>query len=816
MITMARRVTFALAVLRRRAQCQRPIPMMPRALARTSSLVSYGEQSTDPMNEIKRSVMGRTCSFLSLLFLLPSMAWGQYGQELHKMIDPVNNNGWMELKDKTNIDASTIFETYRDEFGIGEDDEMVLLRAETDAIGFTHHRYRQYYKGIRIEGAEFIVHERDDRSVKANGVIVTGLDLGTTPSISANGALAIAMDSLPATEYMWEDTATENRLKTIKSDSAATYYPSATLLITKLVDSMGFDTSNLVLAYKIGLRGKTPRFAYWIYLNANTGAEIKRHSLFQKCTPGSACTLYNSHDGPQAIKTNVDPGTGQYRLWDDCRGGGIRTVDFRTFMNPYFNFGEILNTSTMWTTNCGYTQAHWAGEMTYDYFLERHNRNSHDNNGGIMVQQVGSYQSAYDPTIDMTEYLVPEFWPLDCPQIGCGEWQTSLDIVGHEWTHAVVQFSSGPEYGPSESGALNESFCDIFGSMVECYAKELYNTSHPDDCEDFTIAEGLMPQGGTLRSMCNPKLYGNPDTYNGVHWFGSEDPHHRSGVQNKWFCLLAKGGSGTNDHGYNYILSGIGKEKAAAIAYRNLTTYLTPSSIYADARQGAIESARDLYGNCSDEVKQTIEAWNAVGVLTPGIQDDLTVCDNVPEAAMGPEVPRNVYIAREWISAGCLSEAGHTTILPDFAVVFKAGDRIYLGPGFHAPSGSYFHAYIFSCPDGPSQYAISDGSDGGVDTEEQYGPPPLGHDADRTVSMSSRPNPFNSETELIIQFNEPRDAEIVLYDLYGRAMRSVANRLSYMEGSYSIVLHKNELASGTYYCVLRSDRETVVHRLIIM
>jgi len=136
--------------------------------------------------------------------------------------------------------------------------------------------------------------------------------------------------------------------------------------------------------------------------------------------------------------------------------------------------------------------------------------------------------------------------------------------------------------------------------------------------------------------------------------------------------------------------------------------------------------------------------------------------------------------------------------------------------GHWAGYGNYLHAYIFSCLDGSFQFATSDGPDGDGEIGELDSPSPLGHDADRTVSMSSRPNPFASETELTIHFSEPRNAEIALYDFYGRAMRSIAKWSSYKEGSNSIVLHKNELAAGIYYCVLRTDQETIVHKLIIL
>ena len=118
--------------------------------------------------------------------------------------------------------------------------------------------------------------------------------------------------------------------------------------------------------------------------------------------------------------------------------------------------------------------------------------------------------------------------------------------------------------------------------------------------------------------MANPKEYEDPDTYLGDFWhtsgFDHAGVHTNCGVQNFWFYLLVEGGSGTNDNGDIYDVSGIGMDNAAAIAYRNLTTYLFPSAKYYEARYYSILSAVDLFGACSPEVEAVTNAWYAVGV----------------------------------------------------------------------------------------------------------------------------------------------------------------------------------------------------------
>jgi len=95
---------------------------------------------------------------------------------------------------------------------------------------------------------------------------------------------------------------------------------------------------------------------------------------------------------------------------------------------------------------------------------------------------------------------------------------TTVDITAHEITHGLTEFTAGLVYA-NESGALNEAFSDIFGIVVEFYAK-------PTDA-NWTIGEDI---GAAFRSIANPNLYQNPDTYYGDYWDPSEEVHNNSTV----------------------------------------------------------------------------------------------------------------------------------------------------------------------------------------------------------------------------------------------------------------------------------------------
>jgi hypothetical protein len=305
--------------------------------------------------------------------------------------------------------------------------------------------------------------------------------------------------------------------------------------------------------------------------------------------------------------------TNYFRLREKTRAAGVETYD----MNRAITYGtavDFVDSNNYWNNvnpeqDEAATDAHWGAEMSYDYFLQRHGRNSYDNKGSALISFI-HFNLGY----------VNAFWNGIFMTYGDGNASykilTSLDICAHELTHGVTQFSAGLVY-QNEPGALNESFSDIFGVGVDFFAR-------PSQANWLMADEiGATP----FRSMADPNAYSDPDTYKGTYWAtGSADyggVHTNSGVQNKWFYLLTDGGIDTNDFGIPYSVAGIGILKSEQIAYRNLTVYLTPYAQYIDARQGSIWAAEDLFGVCSPEAIQTALAWHAVGVGDPISGDDV-------------------------------------------------------------------------------------------------------------------------------------------------------------------------------------------------
>jgi Zn-dependent metalloprotease len=179
---------------------------------------------------------------------------------------------------------------------------------------------------------------------------------------------------------------------------------------------------------------------------------------------------------------------------------------------------------------------------------------------------------------------------------------TAVDVAGHEMSHGVTATSAGLSYR-RESGGLNESTSDIFGTAIEFYAGH----------GNWTIGEQL--RSSPLRYMYNPALDGRSANCWSKN-VGRLDVHYSSGVGNHFFYLLSQGSGGnpSSPTCNGSSVAGIGLSAAEQIWYRALTVYMTSSTTYAGARTASLNAARDLYGAGSAEYNAVAAAWSAVSV----------------------------------------------------------------------------------------------------------------------------------------------------------------------------------------------------------
>ncbi|OXB25429.1 peptidase M4 [Flavobacterium tructae] len=565
----------------------------------------------------------------------------------------VSENGQPSLitfSDKSTYRGTDYNTVFKEQLGLKDNQSFSKIKIESDREGFTHEKFQLYEQGIKVEFANYTLHSKEGKLVSMNGEFYALQNVKTTPKLSSKAAFDRAVAYTGAKQYLWENP----------QDAAAMNYekPKGELVLLPAMEEQGETrkSDKVRLAYKFDIYATNPVSRGDLYIDAETGkvlfynATIKHlgeyshgnkvktaKAINQKedvntkkaFVAANAATRYS---GTQVIQTTLSGAS--YILADATRGLGINTYNMKkgTSYTAAVNFTDADNNWTAAEYNNankdnGALDAHWGAEKTYDYWSTVHGRNSFDNAGAIIKSYV-HYSNAYDNA----------YWNGSVMTYGDGSGTyfdilTAIDVAGHEIGHAVCTYTANLAY-QKESGAMNEAFSDIWGACIEYAAAPTKSI--------WLIGEDIERRSGhlSLRSMSDPNSEGQPDTYGGTYWINPNctptsgndycGVHTNSGVLNHWFYILSVGKSGTNDIGNAYNVTGITIDKAAKIAYRLESVYLTANSTFANARTSGIQSAIDLYGAGSPEVIATTNAFYAVGVGAAYVDSNDTTAPTAP------------------------------------------------------------------------------------------------------------------------------------------------------------------------------------------
>ncbi|HEY5944807.1 MAG TPA: M4 family metallopeptidase [Kofleriaceae bacterium] len=269
-------------------------------------------------------------------------------------------------------------------------------------------------------------------------------------------------------------------------------------------------------------------------------------------------------------------------------------------------------------------------------------RDSYNNAGATLISTVHystNYCNAYWNGTQMT-------YGDGSSSQGCAPLARSVDVTAHELTHAVTENESGLVYS-GESGGINESLSDIFGTFTEAFVDGGSTGPLAISSDTWLLGEDVI--AGGLRYMCDPAKDGSSKDF----WtssVGSVDVHYSSGVGNLEFCLLTKGG--THPRGKSNInVPAIGMEKAIRIYYKAQTDILTSSSKYANLRT-AMEQATTALGYDQATKDAVGCSWAAVGVgtapttcggTTPPPSTDGVLTNGVPVTGISDAAGGNKY-----------------------------------------------------------------------------------------------------------------------------------------------------------------------------
>lgn len=469
----------------------------------------------------------------------------------------------------------------RSEDGVG------TLRVVVDELAMAHVRMKQLVHGYEVFGAHVVVHLTPTGAVRdVTDGRLRDLQIDPVPLYDADEAIELAVEAAGG----WQ---------------RVTDPPVATLMAMR---HEGVDA----LVWQVDVRmldGSPQTAAPRVFVHAQEGRVVWSYDNLQSAEPGTANTAYN---GDIVFPVTFRPAFSAYLLEGDQHSttswnNTTTNLFYWTSTTPSF---EDPNGDPTTDFEMG-PDAHWGLDRSLEYFATRHNRLGPDGAYGPGVVD-GKLTATVNYGVDVNN----AFW-VGYLVFGDGDGSVfgptvALDIVAHELTHGITEYSAGLIYN-GESGALNESMSDVFAAVIEADVGGV-------DAGIWEIGEQMFTpgiSGDAVRYMADPTADGqSADHYDTrlQDTFDNGNVHYNSGIGNLAFYLLVDGGSHPDPGKSLSTLSGIGLDRAAAIWYRALDVYMVPTTGFAGARIATAQAAIDLYGAESFEHGEVLAAWDEVGV----------------------------------------------------------------------------------------------------------------------------------------------------------------------------------------------------------
>ena len=484
--------------------------------------------------------------------------------------------------------------------------ELVHRGTRSDRSGGEHVHLEHHYLGVPVWGSSIVGHWNPEQGLYAiNGRYLPSPDYITEvePAVTGEEAIRRASGDLARHTAVAQLSPETRALLQYPGPEAGLYLWNARM------------EDPLRLAWSVEIRPNIQeRWRYFV--DAGDGRILDRYLASPSDGPavGSGTDLHGNAVDLQTYESDglfylidgsregTDPG--HFDL-DDPKGA-LLTLDAR-----YTDVEElelVVSADNTFADPVA-VSAHANMERVYEYFLENHGRRGIAGDGSEMISVIHVTEDG--------EPMQNAYWNGVLIAYGdggdtFGPLAGSLDVAAHEMTHGIIERSVNLEYR-FQSGALNESFADVFSAMV--------------DDDDWLVGEDIVNEAvipsGALRDLRDPH---NGDEPGGKVW----QPAHMDEYQE-----LAEdddnGGvhlnSGIPNRAAYLVAEAVGREKTAQIYYRILeASYLTARSQFVDCRLAAERAARDLFGDGSAEVQAVSRAYDAVGIIpeepatSPGAQ----------------------------------------------------------------------------------------------------------------------------------------------------------------------------------------------------
>jgi thermolysin len=478
-------------------------------------------------------------------------------------------------------------------------------REDTLLEGRVHERADQYYRGVRVFGADVARQFDNGQLVSVFGTLYPEIDVDPAPRID-------------------EDRAREIAVRRAGIEGGDSIRPE--LVILPLDD-------RFALTWRV--RVATGRDTRQYFVDARTGAIALEYSDRKRQVPQTSVGTARGVLG-DLKKISVTRNAASFVASDELRPPSLRTYDMRgdwlrvlRYLNGDTSLaaGDVASDTDNEWTDGAIGDAHVYTGWMYDYYFKRFNRKGLDNGDIPIVTIVHPVRRSdfFALVEDLEDFFLNAFYAGDGVMVyGVGLpagvtlggrtvdfFSGALDIVTHELTHGVTEFSSNLIYA-NESGALNEAFSDMMATSAEFFFQPPGTSTLQ---ADYLLGEDIVRPGG-FRSLANPGLFGDPDHYS-RRFTGTDDNggvHINSGIPNQAFYLAIEGGTNRTS---GQTVQGVGaanREQIEKVFYRAFTQLLSSNATFAVARAATIQSARDLYGAGSPAERAVTQAWSAVGV----------------------------------------------------------------------------------------------------------------------------------------------------------------------------------------------------------
>ncbi|SEG98163.1 Zn-dependent metalloprotease [Nonomuraea solani] len=492
-----------------------------------------------------------------------------------------------------------------DELTRGPDEAYSRVSVTPGASDMFYVAYERTYKGLPMVGGDAVVvtdaagNVRD--TVAASDASPSGVP--TTATISAARATRVAKTKLSRVD----DTA-EPRL---------------------VVLAWGDKPRLTWEAVVGGIAGSKPSIQH-VFVDARTGEIADSYDLVR------AGTGNGYYYGQVTINTS---GSGSsYSMTDTTRPGiqcGGQNGSAYTGTDDAWGTGSGTNLETACVDALYGVQREW--DMLRDWL----GRNGINGSGRGFPARVGLN--------DVNAYWNGSYTNFGHNQANTAQ-ATPIDVVAHEFGHAIFQTTPGGAGSGNENGGLNEATGDIFGALTEAYA------NHAGDPPDYLVGEEVNLVGqGPIRNMYNPSALGDPNCYSSS--IPSTEVHAAAGPLNHWFYLLAEGNNPGGGKPASPICSG-GPSSVTGVGIQNAGKIFmgalgrkTSSWRYTNVRAASVAAAIELFGASSAECNTTKAAWSAVSVAaasgepacgTPGNDFSLTLNPSAGSTAPGQQVTATV------------------------------------------------------------------------------------------------------------------------------------------------------------------------------